>query len=93
MHETESEFREKAHETTSEFQEKAHEVESEFSEFGAAGTHEARSDFGETAHEDKSEPAGERAAKRVELPEMTEALAERAAEYLLEGLRRAAGAR
>lgn len=93
VHETESEFREKAHETTSEFQEKAHEVKSEFSEFGAAGMHEARSDFGETAHEDKSEPAGERAAKRVELPEMTEALAERAAEYLLEGLRRAAGAR
>ena len=99
-HETKSEFPEGAHETESELPPEgggtAHETESDFGEgphesksgFPAEGggtAHESKSDFPEGAHESKSESAG--------AAEMTAALAERAAEFLLEGLRRAAGAR
>jgi len=84
-HETKSEFPEAPHEIESEIPagdgEAAHETKTEIPE----GPHEAGSEFRETAHEMRSESAG--------AAELTEAMAERAAEFLLEGLRRAAGAR
>ena len=115
-HESKSEFREGLHETESEFPEKAagalHETTSEIppetprflhettSELPGSmhesksevpeGLHETESDFQEGLHETKSE-FGEN--RREVLHETTSELAERVAARLLEGLRRAAAVR
>ena len=105
LHETESEFPEKAagalHETTSELPGSMHESKSEFAADGhqalhesksevPEGLHETESDFQEGLHETKSE-FGEN--RREVLHETTSELAERVAARLLEGLRRAAAVR
>ena len=88
-HESKSEFPpgggRAEHETESEFREGPHEAKSELPPEGGGAAHETKSEFPEAMHESKPESAG--------AAEMTAALAERAAEFLLEGLRRAAGAR
>lgn len=89
LHETKSGFREIPHEIKSEIPgdggRAAHETKSEI----LPGPHETMSEFREMPHETKSESEGWEAAKAVE----PEELARLAAERLLEGLRRAAGAR
>lgn len=105
LHETASEFRDTMHETTSDFGGKPgvslHEVESEFrdalhettSEFageGQGGLHETESEFRGAVHETTSEFDEKR---RGAVHEITSESAEKLAEYLLEGLRRAAAAR
>ena len=67
------------HETTSEFPEAVHEIKSESGGEGPGGLHEATSEFDEK--------------RRGGLHEITSESAEKLARCLLEGLRRAAGAR
>ena len=106
LHETESELAEKAagtlhettseftpgtpaflHETTSEFRPAVHEIKSESAADGGRALHETTSEIQEPPHEIKSEVDENR---RKGLHETTSELAERVAERLLEGLRRAA---
>lgn len=85
VHEIKSDFLGGPHETESDFPPEdsrtAHEIESDFPE----GPHEMKLGFLEMAHETKSGLGG--------TAEMTVALAERAAEFRLEGPRRTVGVR
>jgi len=106
-HETKSEFPAEggraAHEIKSDFPEQPHETKSEPPAEGGRAAHEVKSDFSEQPHETKSEPPAEggRTAHEIksDFPERlhetrSESAAEggRAAEFLPEGLYRAAGA-
>ena len=94
LHEITSEFRETVHEMKSEFpadgQKNLHEIKSESDRKGRGSLHETESEFREGLHETTSEFDENR---RESLHEITSELAERVAERLLEGLRRAAAVR
>ena len=90
LHETTSEFRDAVHEIRSEFPERVHEIRSEYDRKGQGRLHETESEFREGLHEIRSEFDENR---REPPHEITSELAERVAERLLEGLRRAAAAR
>ena len=105
VHETKSESaaarREGLHESKSEVEETVHETKSEFAAERREGLHESKSEVREAVHETKSELTAERRRGLHEtesevgetLHESKSESAERFAEGLLEGLRRAAAVR
>lgn len=101
MHETGAEFpapeRENLHEIKSELPaqtgEGLHEIKSEFPAQTGEGLHKTKSELRKEVHESKSERSPRREDGARPLTPVTEDLAREVARVMVEGLRRAAGAR